>query len=605
VVGDVAKPGAYDISALSTVLNAIGAAGGPTERGSLRRVRQYRGNELVSEVDMYDLLLKGVRGRIAGLVPGDSVLVPPVGPQVSVTGMVRRPAIYELKNEADLSEVLDLAGGVLATGSLREVRVERVQAHEGKVMLSLKLPALKGADGVRTALAGFKPQDGDKVIIGAIAPYSNQAVYLDGHVIHPGKYSYHDGMDVSELIRSYADLMPEPSDRAEIVRLKPPDLRPEVIDFNLREVLTGEDPIILKPFDTIRIYGRYDVDAPMVAIYGEVARPGEYPMSDGMTAVDLVRMAGGLKRSAYTVTADLASYTVDQERKVDVESRTIEIGKALRGVEDTDVRLKPRDVLTIRQLAGWSMVGTVVKVSGEVNFPGTYGIVEGERLSSVLQRAGGFREDAYPRGAVLNRDEVRKINEKARNALITRVQTMVPSVKDPAGFSGEIASAQSQREQMIRRLQSTQPSGRQVIRITQDISKWQNTVADIELRPGDEIVIPKYPTFVTVQGQVNSPSAITYVPGKNAEWYFKRAGGHTPSASMKDAFVVRADGTVLGRGSKSSFWNGSVMSTLMYPGDTVVIPEKIITSNSTWKGILQAAQIAASVAVTAGVISNF
>jgi len=605
VVGDVGRPGAYDISALSTVLNAVAAAGGPTERGSLRRIRHYRGNDLIAEVDLYDLLLNGVRGKIAGLAPGDTILIPTVGPQVSVTGMVRRPAIYELRNETDLSQVLDLAGGVLATGSLREVRVERVQAHEQKEMLSLKLPDPKDKAALQNALAGFRPQDGDRIIIGAIAPYSNQAVYLDGHVIHPGKYSYHDGMDVSELIRSYRDLMPEPSDHAEIIRLRPPDMRPEVIDFNLREVLDGEDPVTLQPFDTIRIYGRYDVDAPIVSIYGEVARPGEYPMSEGMTAVDLVRMAGGLKRSAYTVTADLASYTINQNRKVEVESRTVEIGKALRGVEDTDVRLKPRDVLTIRQLAGWTTVGTVVKVSGEVNYPGTYGIVEGEKLSSVLKRAGGFREDAYPRGAVLNRDDVRKINEHARDTLITRVQTMIPDIKDPTVAAGAVSSAQMQSDQIVKRLQATPVSGRQVIRISEDISKWANTPDDIELRPGDDIVIPKYPTFVAVQGQVNSPSAITYMPGKKAEWYFKRAGGHTAAANMKDVFIVRADGTVLGKGSTSGFWSGNVLSTVMYPGDTIVVPEKIVTGSGAWRGLLQTMQVMSQVAITAGVVASF
>jgi protein involved in polysaccharide export with SLBB domain len=605
VVGDVARPGAYDISALSTVLNAIAAAGGPTERGSLRRIRHYRGNDLIAEVDLYDLLLKGVRGAIAGLAPGDTILVPPVGPQVAVSGMVRRPAIYELKGETDLSQVLDLAGGVLATGSLREVRVERVEAHQQKEMLSLKLPDLKDKAAVQKALASFRPQDGDRIIIGAIAPYSNQAVYLDGHVIHPGKYSYHDGMDVSELIRSYRDLMPEPSDHAEIVRLQPPDMRPEVIDFNLREVLDGEDPVILKPFDTIRIYGRYDIDPPMVAIYGEVVRPGQYPMSSGMTAVDLVRMAGGLKRSAYTVTADLSSYTVDQQKKVEVESRMVEIGKALRGVEDTDVRLKPRDVLTIRQLAGWNTVGTVVNVTGEVNYPGTYGIVEGEKLSSVLERAGGFREDAYPRGAILDRTEVRKINQQARDTLITRVQTMIPDIKDPTMAAGVVSSAQLQSEQIVKRLKATPVSSRQVIRISADISKWKNTPDDIELRPGDEIIVPKYPTFVAVQGQVNSPSAITYIPGKRADWYFKRAGGHTASASMKNAFIIRADGSVLGRGSNSGFWRGNVMSTVMYPGDTIVIPEKIVTGSAAWRGLLQTMQVMSQVAITAGVVSNF
>ena len=606
VVGDVARPGAYDVSALSTVLNAVSNAGGPTPKGSLRRIRHLRGEKLVAEIDLYDLLLKGVRGNIGGLAPGDTILVPPVGPQVTVAGMVRRPAIYELKQETDLPQVLDLAGGVLATGSLREIRVERVEAHERKVMLSLKLPQLKDPNKITTAVAGFKPQDGDRVLIGAIAPYSNQAVYLDGHVVHPGKYSFHDGMDVSELVGTYQDLMPEPSDHAEIIRLQPPEMRPKVLEFNLREVLEGTDPVKLQPFDTVRIYGRYEVDAPTVAIYGEVVKPGEYPMSNGMTAVELVRLAGGLKRSAYTETADLASYTVENNKKIEVDSRTVEIGRALKGDADTDVRLKPRDVLTIRQLAGWNTVGTVVKVNGEVNYPGTYGIVEGERLSSVLKRAGGFREDAYARGALLVRDEVRQINQKARDTLIARVENMVPDIRvEPSAAPAMLAAAQAQQDQMLRRLKATPPSGRQVIKITEDISKWENSPLDIELRPGDEITIPKYPTFVTVQGQVNSPSAITYVPGEKASWYFKRAGGSTPAAAMKDAFVIRADGSVVGRGSNSGFWSGSVMSTVMYPGDTVVIPEKIITGNSAWRGVLQTVQVMSQLAITAGVVASF
>lgn len=606
VVGDVQNPGAYDVSGLSTVLNAIAIAGGPTARGSLRRIQHRRGDTVLAEIDLYDLLLKGVRGSIGGLASGDTILVPTIGPQVTVAGMVRRPAIYELKQESNLSQLFDLAGGVLSTGSLREVRVERVEAHEKKVMLSLKLPEVKDAEGLKSALAGFKLQDGDRVLIGAIAPYSNQAVYLDGHVLQPGKYSYHEGMEVSEVVRSYQDLMPEASDHAEIIRLRPPEMRPDVIEFNLRKVLSDHESIKLQPFDTVRVYGRYDVDAPTVAIYGEVMRPGEYPMSEGMTAVELIRMAGGLKRSAYTETADLASYTIDQNKSVGVDSRIVDIGRALKGEQDTDVRLKPRDVLTIRQLAGWDTVGTVVKVSGEVNYPGTYGIVEGERLSSVLHRAGGFRNIAYPRGALLIREEVRKINEKARDALISRVETMVPDVRvDPSSAPGVLAAAQVQQEQMVKRLKATPPSGRQVIQISTDISKWENTAADIELRPGDEVVIPKYPTFVTVQGQVNSPTAITYVPGEKASWYFKRAGGSTPAASMKDAFIIRADGSVIGRGSNSGFWSGSVMSSVMYPGDTVVIPEKIITGNTAWRGVLQTIQVMSQVAITAGVISNF
>ena len=194
VVGDVAAPGAYDISSLSTPLNALFAAGGPTPRGSIRIVKHYRGNQLVQTVDLYDLLLHGVKSDIERLENGDTVLVPPIGPQVTVEGMVRRPAIYELKDEKDLNSVLDLAGGLLPTAALQHIEVQRMVAHERQTMMSLDIP--DGADGPEATqkLASFEIHDGDQVRLFPIAPYNQNAVYLEGHVIRPGRYAYRSDM---------------------------------------------------------------------------------------------------------------------------------------------------------------------------------------------------------------------------------------------------------------------------------------------------------------------------------------------------------------------------------------------------------------------------
>ena len=297
VVGDVQRPGAYDVSSLSTPVNALYAAGGPTDRGSLRTLRQYRGTQLVREIDLYDFLLHGIRSDVDRLQPGDTLLVPPVGAQVSVAGLVRRPAIYELKGEQELNQILDLAGGVLVSASLKQIRVERIEAHERRTMLSLELPA--DHDAAAKDLAAFRVQDGDSVLISQIMPYNEQAVYLDGHVFHPGKYPYREGMTINDLLHSYQDVMPEPADHAELIRLQPPDYRPETISFNLPDVLIGNDAIALQPFDVVRVFSRYEIDSPKVTIDGAVLRPGSYPMSQGMTAADLVRIAGGFVRSAY------------------------------------------------------------------------------------------------------------------------------------------------------------------------------------------------------------------------------------------------------------------------------------------------------------------
>src|SRR5947207_6322168 len=311
VVGDVKNPGAYDISALSTSLSALLAAGGPTDTGSLRTVKHYRGKKLVEDIDLYELMLKGVTSAQERIESGDSILVPPVGAQVTVAGMVRRPAIYELRNEQSLDQALDLAGGVLVSGALGNVKVERIQAHERKVMLSVNLP--QGGVGAATedAFKKFAVKDGDRITIVPILPYSEKTVYLQGHVFRPGKYPYRDGLKITDIVSSFDDLQPEPADRAEIVRLRPPDYRPSVISFNLRNVLEKRETAPnLQPFDTLRIFGRYEADAPKVSVYGEVLHPGEYPLSERMSAADLLRMSGGFKRSAYTQSADLASYSI-------------------------------------------------------------------------------------------------------------------------------------------------------------------------------------------------------------------------------------------------------------------------------------------------------
>jgi len=234
---------------------------------------------------------------------GDSILVPPIGPQVTVAGKVRRPAIYELRKEQTLDQILELAGGVPVTGELSRIRVERVQAHERKEMMSVNISGQAGIPAAEDAFKRFRIHDGTggrgslpsfPFFPTAIAP-----VYLEGHVFRPGKFSFKDGYKVTDLVGSYDDVLPEPADRAEIVRLRPPDFTPVVIPFNLRDVLAKKvEAPSLEPFDTVRIYGRYENRWPQSLHFGEVMRPGEYPLSERMTAADLLRMAGGFKLSA-------------------------------------------------------------------------------------------------------------------------------------------------------------------------------------------------------------------------------------------------------------------------------------------------------------------
>ena len=601
VVGDVQRPGAYDVSSLSTPLNALYEAGGPTSRGSLRILEQFRGKQLIQKLDLYDFLLRGIRTNFGHLEPGDTILVPPVGPQVTIEGMVHRPAIYELNGENNLQQVLNLAGGVLIKASLKQINVERIVAHERRTMLSLKLPS--DQSDITKELISFEVQGGDEVVVSQILPYNQQAVYLEGHVYRPGKYPYHDGMTITDLLHSYQDVMPEPAAHAEIVRLEAPDFRPETINFNLPDVLIGNESILLKPFDVVHIYGRYEIDPPRVSIAGEVLRPGDYPMSQGMTAADLVRMAGGFKRSAYRDEADLSSYVVQNGQKVLVNHSNVAISKALEGDKSADAALKPGDVLSIRRLAGSQDIGASVTVNGEVEHPGSYGIEDGERLSSFIKRAGGFTKVAYPAAAVLERVEVRQLNEQARQQMILRIEnTPIPVNSGTAATNPQAATAmqqsmQLQREQILQALRSHPASGRLVIHIDSDISKWENTPADIELRAGDTLLIPKRPNFVDVNGQVYNPVAISYLRGKHFDWYLKQAGGPTRTGDKKNIYVLRADGSVVVPEDHRSIWMGGGLENIrMHPGDTILVPEKIVGGSALWQNIMSTAMIASTVA---------
>jgi protein involved in polysaccharide export with SLBB domain len=330
-----------------------------------------------------------------------------------------------------------------------------------------------------------------------------------------------------------------------------------------------------------------------------------------MTATELVRLAGGFKRDAYTDLADLSRYVIQDGAKLEGQHEQIEIAKAFSSPA-TDVPLRDGDTLTIRPIAGFNNIGATVTIRGEVMHPSVYGIKEGERLSSVLKRAGGFSPDSYPQGIVLSRDSLRMMEEQNRVDLISRLQaesTNQPKYK-PGTNAAEAAlvsqSASIQQQQLIDRLKNEPPVGRLVVRINGDIAKWQNGSEDVELRKGDVIVIPKRPTQVMVTGQVYNPTAITYVPGKDASWYLRQSGGASELANKKMIFVVRADGSVVGReGGGVSFWHESVLGTVLRPGDTVVVPERLLGGTPVFKTLLESAQIISSIAISAKAVGAF
>jgi len=289
------------------------------------------------------------------------------------------------------------------------------------------------------------------------------------------------------------------------------------------------------------------------------------------------------------------------------EQVNVPIAKALEDEPDADVRLRDGDVLTIRQLTGWKDVGATIKITGEVAHPGTYGIQEGERLSSIIQRAGGFRTDAYPYGAVFERDQIRELEEKNRADLIDRVQGEAGNIKsipeqNPQDALAKQAAIQ-QFQVTLQKLQNVPPEGRLVLHISSNMKRWTNTTADIQVRPGDTLYIPKRPGVVLVDGSVYNPTGVTFKPGKSAAWYLKQAGGATETANKRGVFVIRADGSVVG--GSGGLFSGGVGSAAMLPGDMIVVPEKVISVSRVWANTVQTAQILSAVAIAVEAARSF
>lgn len=696
VVGDVQRPGPYEVSSLSTPLNALFQASGPTNGGSFRLLRHYRGKQLVQEVDVYDLLLRGIRSDLKRLENGDTVLVPPLGDTVRVEGMVRRPAIYELRGEKSLAEVLELAGGALPTATLRNIQVQRLESNEKRTMLSVNLDSGSTREQAEKAIQDFRIGKNDEVRVFPIAQDNQDAVYLDGHVLRPGKYSFRTGMKVSDLFKSYADLLPEPATKyAEIVRLNAPDFRPSVESFDLGAALANPTRAPeLKPLDTVRIFSRYDFeDAPAVwvggevhkpgayltsgvvrlrdavhlaggvtpdaamtsaqvfrtmpdsslkifsvnlggalegnaadniplatrdrvvihrnlakmdpaSVYikGEVGKPGRYPLTTNMRVADLIRVAGGMKRGADTQTGDLTRF-VQETGQPEAAQQPVNLAAALNGDAQNDVLLRDGDTVAIRQLAGWMDIAAAITVRGEVNAPGTFGIRPGEKLSSILKRAGGFRSTAYAVGSVLERLAVRDIQERERADLIRRTENEIDHARVSLKETPEdqLAIRRATAEQLTRaleRLREAPVSGNLVVRLRADLNKFEDSADDIEVRAGDVLTVPKQPSHVVVTGNVYNPNAIAYRPGKDLGWYLEKAGGPTETGNKKRIFVVRANGSVVT--GDGGWWNGFTGESIQ-PGDTIVVPEKAIVSGSWSRNAALIGNILSSVAVAAAV----
>ena len=595
VLGDVEKPGSYTVSGLSSMTNALFVSGGAKKIGSLRNIQLKRYGRLVTTLDLYDLLLRGDTSGDKQLLPGDVIFVPPIGSTVAVDGAVRRPAIYELKGEKTVAQAVEIAGGLMPDADEKLGQLERILPSRLREMHNVDLTTPAGR---ATELA-----NGDKLRVPAIRPTLENSVVLTGHVFRPGQFEYHPGLRLSDVLGSFDELRPSADEHYIMIRREvPPDEKIEVISADLQRALAARgsaaDPE-LRPRDKIYVFDlstdRERILGPVVrelqlqatpenpeqvvSIDGRVKAPGHYPLEPTMHVSDLIRAGGSLADAAYRGQAEITRYEVRDGDARRTELIPVDLAAIRRGDAGADLQLKPYDVLIIKPIPQWVEPG-VIELAGEVRFPGKYPIHQGETLSSVLHRAGGFTEFAFADGAVFIREELKKREKDQLELLANRLQSdlaalsleaIASSAATNSGGGGSAGQALAVGQQLMNQLRDTKPVGRLVIDIDRVVKGSVGAPEDVVLKDGDKLLVPKKTQEITILGEVQSPTSHVYEPGLTRDDYVARSGGTTQKADRKRIYVVRANGDVIS-GERRSGWFRRSRTFEMRPGDTIVVP---------------------------------
>lgn len=502
VVGKAVRPGSYTLSSLSTLVNALFASGGPGKSGSMRDIQVKRGGKTITTFDLYDFLIRGDKSKDVKLEPEDVIFISTAGPLVALTGDIKTPAIYELKGETTLRQLLDMSGGLNETAFSGRLQVERISENSRAVVFETSLDKLKPED--------FKIEPGD------------------------------------------------------IIRFFP-------------------------------VVG----DRKIVRIAGAVFRDGEYGIGSGMTVKDLVEMAGGLTFNAYYEDAELTRI-IPAQGGPETKKMHFNLQKALAGEKEHNLALEPYDFILVRPIPEWEMYRTV-ELRGEVRFPGIYTVLKGERLSSVIERAGGFTEKAYVKGAVFTRESVRKIQQIRLNEAIDRLEQelLAHSVEAGQAVLGteDVAIQQStlaRQRSLLAKMRSATAQGRVIISKEGDGSP-ENSYEDIVLEHGDLLSVPERPSQVQVMGSVYNQTAFLHKPDISVSGYIKKTGGLTRTADRGEIYILKVDGTA----KKAGGWGFD--SASLDPGDTIVVPQEV--EKTYWlKEVKDITQILYQIAVTAGVL---
>jgi protein involved in polysaccharide export with SLBB domain len=569
VMGEVAVPGTYELSSFSTVFHALYRAGGIGRLGSLRNIYLMRNGKRVASFDVYDFLLKGKSLDDIRLQEGDVVMVPPYDMLVDISGNVKRPMYYEMKNGETVKNLIDYAGYFTGDAYTRNVRMVRQNGKEYQIYT---------IDDIDYSV--FKLMDGDVVTVSAMLDRFENRIEVKGAVYRPGVYQFSGKLNtVRQLVEKAEGLMADAFTNRAVLHRQNEDLTREVIPVNIRGVMDGTEPdIALKRNDVLYVPSIHDLeDLGSFTIHGEVARPGDYPYADNTTLEDLIIQAGGLLESASTVRVDVSRRIKDSKStkssKVigETYSFSLKDGFVIDGTPG--FVLQPYDQVMVRRSPGYK-AQINVSVDGEVEFNGTYSLTDRvERVSDLVKKAGGLTDFAYVKGARLTR----RINDEERLRM-QDVLKMARTGKDSID---------------VARLDLGN-----VYYVGIDLKKAIDNPGcdeDVVLRQGDHLNVPTYNNIVRVSGAVMYPNSVSYISGKNLSYYINQAGGYGDRAKKRRAYVIYMNGQV--KRLKTRHAGG------IQPGSEIVVPVK---EKSSWslQNTLSIATTTASLATMVATIAN-
>lgn len=560
VLGEVSKPGGYTLPSLSTSFTALYYCGGPTINGTLRNVQVIRNGKIISIIDVYDYLITGTKKNDIRLEDEDIIFVPPVGKRVAISGNAFRPAIYELKENEKLNDLLKYAGGIKFTAYYDRVHVERIipfserKSYKYNILsIDLKFQSLD-----ELLKSNFSLENGDVVNILGINKLPENRVVISGFVKKPGVYELKTGMTIKNLILKADSLLDQAFlEKGLLIRTLPSEKK-EIFNFNVRLALLGdkENNFVLKNRDEVKIFEQLNFyPSRMVEISGEVKNPGAYPRYENMTLTELIIMAGGL--------TDKASIQNIEVTRLDTTNLNIYSQKFLVNLplkyweintnEDFILRDYDRILVKADPLKEFSKV---VSISGEVLYPGTYTILyENEKLFNLIKRAGGLKPSAYTKGMYIERDK--KLLEKS---FIPIPDSLLFRNKKVSVYNPNLITEYTKRIPIE----------------WNEILKDTNSVYNVILQPGDLIVIPKDPQTISVVGDVIVPSSVPYSPGKKIDYYIKQAGGYKLTAAKGDEIVILPNGK---KWEPSGFF--LTPDPPIESGSTIIVPTLVEYRNST------------------------